>query len=104
MLVDAEWRLLPQITGALARQRVLDGLVECASALLLASPRMIARRGAEAEMDYLAGREEFMRKLEAAIEDILGRASKGVADAPFEDAMVDLMTAVQTRLGDSADS
>lgn len=104
MLVGAEPRLLPQIARGSANQHVLEGLIECASTLLLASPSVIARRGAEAEMDYLASREEFMRALEAAVEGLLGGASAAVADAPFEDAMVDLMTAVQTRLGVSAGS
>jgi len=52
----------------------------------------------EAAMDYLATRAEFMLRLESRVESELGRASAGAEDAPFEELMVDLMTAVQSRL------
>ncbi len=53
---------------------------------------------AEAAMDYLATRDEFMLLLESKVESELARASTGAEDAPFEELMVGLMTAVQSRL------
>lgn len=104
MLVGGERGPLPQITREPVDQRELDGLVECASAFLLSSPSVITQRGAEAEMDYLASLDEFVRELESAVEAVLGRSSSGVGDAPFEEAIVDLMTAVQSRLCVSVNS
>ena len=49
-------------------------------------------------MDYLATREEFMLLLESNVGSELGRVSTGAEDAPFEERMVDLMAAVQSRL------
>jgi len=49
-------------------------------------------------MDYLATREEFMILLESNVGSELGRVSTGAEDAPFEELLVHLMTAVQSQL------
>ena len=49
-------------------------------------------------MDYLASNDDFMRLMESRAESLLTRRSTGPEDSPFEDLMVDTMTALQERL------
>lgn len=49
-------------------------------------------------MDYLAAENDFMGMMEARAESLLCRPSNGPEDSPFEDLIVDTMTALQERL------
>ena len=49
-------------------------------------------------MDYLAADNDFMGMMEARAEALLCRPSTGPEDSPFEDVMVDTMTALEERL------
>jgi len=49
-------------------------------------------------MDYLAADNDFMRMMETRAASLLCRESTGPEDSPFEDLMVDTMTALQERL------
>jgi hypothetical protein len=49
-------------------------------------------------MDYLAADNDFMHMMEARAAALLCREPTGPEDSPFEDLMVDTMTALQERL------
>ena len=49
-------------------------------------------------MDYLATDNDFMHMMESRAAALLCREPTGPEDSPFEDLMVDTMTALQERL------
>jgi hypothetical protein len=76
----------------------VDKLYKRASFLLASCTIEPVRKDIEAAMDYLASNDEFMRLMESRAESLLTRPSTGPEDSPFEDLMVDTMTALQERL------
>jgi hypothetical protein len=76
----------------------IDKLYKRASFLLASCTIKLVRKDVEAAMDYLAANDEFMRLMESRAESLLTRPSTGPEDSPFEDLMVDTMTALQDRL------
>ena len=76
----------------------IDKLYKRASFLLGSCTIKPVRKDVEAAMDYLAADNDFMDMMEARAEALLCRASTGPEDSPFEDVIVDTMTALQERL------
>jgi len=80
----------------------VDKLFKRATFLLASCSIKPVRKDVEAAMDYLASDDEFMRLMETRAESLLCRPSTGPEDSPFEDLMVDTMTALQERLAKQA--
>ena len=76
----------------------IDKLYKRASFLLAECTIKAVRKDIEAAMDYLAADSDFMRMMESRAEALLCRPSTGPEDSPFEDVIVDTMTALQDRL------
>jgi hypothetical protein len=76
----------------------VDKLYKRATFLLGSCTIKVVRKDIEAAMDYLASDDDFMRMMESRAESLLCRPSHGPEDSPFEDVMVDTMTALQERL------
>jgi len=76
----------------------VDKLYKRASFLLGSCTIKPVRKDVEAAMDYLAADNDFMGMMEARAASLLCRESTGPEDSPFEDLMVDTMTALQERL------
>lgn len=76
----------------------IDKLYKRASFLLASSTIPPVRKDIEAAMDYLAAENEFMGMMEARAAALLCRESTGPEDSPFEDVIVDTMTALEERL------
>lgn len=76
----------------------VDKLYKRATFLLGSCTIKPVRKDIEAAMDYLASNDDFMRLMESRAESLLTRRSTGAEDSPFEDVMVDTMTALQERL------
>jgi hypothetical protein len=80
----------------------IDKLYKRASFLLAECTIKPVRKDVEAAMDYLAADNDFMHMMEGRAETLLCRPSNGPEDSPFEDLMVDTMTALQERLAKQA--
>jgi len=76
----------------------IDTLYKRASFILGSCTIKPVRKDIEAAMDYLAAENDFMGMMEARAESLLCRPSNGPEDSPFEDLIVDTMTALQERL------
>jgi hypothetical protein len=76
----------------------LDKLYKRASFVLGSCTIRPVREDVEAAMDYLAADNDFMGMMEARAEALLCRPSSGPEDSPFEDVIVDTMTALEERL------
>jgi len=76
----------------------IDQLYKRASFLVASCTIKPVRKDVEAAMDYLAAENDFMGMMEARAESLLCRPSNGPEDSPFEDLIVDTMTALQERL------
>ena len=76
----------------------IDKLYKRASFMLGSCTIKPVRKDIEAAMDYLAADNDFMGMMEARAESLLCRPSNGPEDSPFEDLLVDTMTALQERL------
>lgn len=75
----------------------VDVLVERASRILNSATLPVVGADDEVAMDFLAERDDFMALLEENASFIVGRSSLGPGDVDFEQAMVNLMDAVQSR-------
>ena len=76
----------------------VDKLYKRASFLIGSCTIQPVREDVEAAMDYLAADNGFMGMMEARAEGLLCRPSSGPEDSPFEDVIVDTMTALEERL------
>jgi hypothetical protein len=76
----------------------IDEVYKRASFLLASCTIKPVRKDIEAAMDYLAADNDFMHMMESRAETLLCRPSNGPEDSPFEDLIVDTMTALQERL------
>jgi len=76
----------------------LDKLYKRASFMLGSCTIKPVRKDVEAAMDYLAADNDFMHMMESRAAALLCREPTGPEDSPFEDLMVDAMTALQERL------
>ena len=76
----------------------IDKLYKRASFVLGSCTVKPVRKDIEAAMDYLAADDDFMHMMESRAAGLLCREPTGPEDSPFEDLMVDTMTALQERL------
>ena len=76
----------------------IDKLYKRASFMLGSCTIRPVRKDVEAAMDYLAADNDFMHMMESRAAALLCREPTGPEDSPFEDLMVDTMTALQERL------
>ena len=76
----------------------VDVLLERASRILKGDTLPVDEVDDEIAMDYLAEHEDFMSLLERTASANLERSFRGPGDSAFEEAMVNLMDAVQRHL------